>query len=78
MKLVHKITLGLLLATALVGTSFGQDGQPIKEDVKDAGKATGRAVKKTGKKIGRGSKKVVNKAAEKTAEGASKLEDKTK
>jgi hypothetical protein len=76
MKLIAKTTLGLFIA-GLGMSIFGQSGQPIKEDIKDAGKATGSAAKKTGKKVKRGTKKAVNKAAEKTEEGAAKVKDKT-
>jgi hypothetical protein len=49
----------------------------VKEDVKDAGKATGRAAKKTGKAIGKGTKKVVHAGAKGTRKGAGKVEEKT-
>lgn len=80
MKLAGTLALGLFLACTNVGSSFGQAAkkdQPITEDMKDAGKATGRAAKKTGKKIAKGTKKGVNKAAEKTEEGAAKVKEKT-
>ena len=67
-----------LLACALTVPGLAQDDKPIKDDLKDAGKATGHAVKKSGKKVKHATKKGVNKAADKTAEGAEKLSDKTK
>lgn len=77
-----QIVIGLAVALLSVGSSSGQtdtakQSQSAKEDVKDAGKATGRAAKKTGKAIGKGTKKVVNKAAGATEKGAAKVKDKT-
>jgi hypothetical protein len=59
-----------------VTAGWAQSDQGIKDDVKDAGKATGRAAKKTAKKVKNGSKKVVNKSAEATEKGAHKVEQK--
>ncbi len=75
---VGALSCGLAGVPAMAG---GQDpvkkNQSIGDDLKDAGKDTGRAAKKSGKKIKRGSKKVVNKAAEGTEKGAAKVRDKT-
>jgi hypothetical protein len=83
MRVIGRITLGLLLAFAGSEFSFGQtdqakQNQSAARDLKDAGKATGRAAKKTGKAVGKGTKKVANKAAAKTEEGAAKVKDKTR
>lgn len=62
---------------SLTGAVFAQTDQGAKEDVKDAGRATGRAAKKTGRKIKRGTKKAVHGAANKTEEGADKVKQGT-
>ena len=82
MRFIGSITLGLLLAFAGGESSFGQTDQPKQnqsaaEDLKDAGKATGRAAKKTGRAVAKGTKKAANKAAAKTEEGAAKVKEKT-
>jgi hypothetical protein len=59
------------------GAVWAQEKDGVKEDIKDAGKATGRAAKKTGKAIKKGTKKVVNAGAKATRKGAEKVEDKT-
>ena len=80
MRSFGAIALGLLLAFGSAELSFGQtakQGQSAKEDLKDAGKATGRAAKKTGSAVKKGTKKAANKTAEKTEEGAAKVKQKT-
>ena len=82
MRFIGNLSLGLLLAIAGVGSTFGQTDQPKQnqsaaQDLKDAGKATGRAAKKTGRTVAKGTKKAANKAAAKTEEGAAKVKDKT-
>lgn len=75
MKLKYALAVGAL-ACGLIGVpATAQEG--VKEDLKDAGKATGRAAKKTGKKIKNTTKKGVNKAAEATEKGAEKVREKT-
>jgi hypothetical protein len=76
MKLKYALIAGALACGFAIAPIQAQD-QPIKDDVKDAGKATGRAAKKTGKKVKKGSKKAVNKSAEATEKGAAKVKDKS-
>ena len=76
MKITKWVIGGLFIGTLAASGAFADD-KTVKEDVKDAGKATGHAVKKTGKNIKKGTKKVVNKGAEKTEEGADKVRRKT-
>jgi hypothetical protein len=77
MKFTYALVAGALACGLVISPIQAQDDKGVKEDVKDAGNATGRAAKKTGKKIKKGSKKVVNKAAEGTEKGAAKVKDKT-
>ena len=77
MKTIAVAFFGLFLAGIGTGSAWGQSDQSIKGDLKDAGKATGRAAKKTGSKVKKGTQKAVNKAAEKTEDGAAKVKDKT-
>jgi hypothetical protein len=77
-----KICLSTLaLAVFLCSTAASaqqRSDQGIKQDVKDAGKATGRAAKKTGKKVAKTTKKGVNKAAEGVEKGAGTVKEKTR
>lgn len=80
MKIHYVLTIGALacgLVNVPVRAQSAKD-QSIKEDVKDAGKATGRAAKKTGKKIKHGTKKAINKGASETEKGANKVKRETK
>jgi len=74
---MKKAIIGCALVGLFSSLTFAADDKPIKDDVKDAANATGRAAKKTGKKVKRGTKKVVNKAAEGTEKGADKVRQKT-
>ncbi|HYR87443.1 MAG TPA: hypothetical protein VE422_25390 [Terriglobia bacterium] len=79
MKYVMVWLLGGLLVAGSSGTAFAQENKDkgVKEDVKEAGKATGRAAKKSGKAIKKGTKKVVHAGAKKTRQGAGAVEEKT-
>jgi predicted small secreted protein len=76
-----KRLMSWVIAAALVagsGSAWAQNNNNgVKEDIKDAGKATGNAAKKTGKAIKKGTTKVVHKSAKATKKGAEKVEDKT-
>lgn len=82
-----------ILCTALAAISLFADEASIGDDLKTAGKASGRAAKNStvvagkaigngavalGKALGRGSRKVTNFTAGATAKGAGKLEEKTR
>jgi hypothetical protein len=79
MKRLMVWLLGGVLAAGSAGAALAQENKDkgVKEDVKEAGKATGRAAKKTGKAIKKGTKKVVHAGAKKTRQGAGKVEEKT-
>jgi hypothetical protein len=77
MQTIKKSIIGCTLAGLFSVLTFAADDKPIKDDVKDAANATGRAAKKTGRKVKHGTKKVVNKAAEGTEKGANKVRQKT-
>jgi len=75
-----KRLMTFLIAAALtIGSSaaFAQQNSGVKQDVKDAGKATGNAAKKTGKVVKKTTKKVVHAGAKTTEKGAAKVEKKT-
>ena len=71
--------LSAFLVAGSASATLAQENKDkgVKEDVKDAGKATGRAAKKTGKAIKKGTKKAVNAGAKGTRKGAGKVEEKT-
>jgi len=88
MKFTYALMAGALACGLAVSPVSAQDDKGVKDDLKTAGKATGRAAKKTGKKVKKGTekgaKKVadvtekgVHKAADATAKGATKVKDKT-
>ncbi len=79
MKLSYILTVGALACglTGITASAQTKRDQSIGEDLKEAGKDTGRAAKKTGKKVKHGTKKAVNKAAEGTEKGADKVRQKT-
>ena len=80
MRLKYALTVGAL-ACGLVGvpapaqtkdrpkSDRAKNEQGIVDDLKDAGKATGRAAKKTGKKVKHGAEKV----ADETVDGTKKV-----
>jgi hypothetical protein len=82
MKLNYILTVGAL-ACGLTGvpgmaqTGATKKDQSVGQDLKDAGKDTGRAAKKVGHKVKRTSRKAVNKAARGTEKGADKVRQKT-
>lgn len=82
------LLLSALGVVSIAGARPVAQDNSIKQDVKDAGKDTGKAAKKTGKDIKKGTKKAakatakgtkkgVHKAASATADGADKVKDKT-
>jgi hypothetical protein len=65
-------------ATLLVGFGAQNDNAPsAKQDMKDAGKSSGRAAKKSANEAKRTVKKGVNKSAKEVKKGAQKAQDKT-
>jgi len=79
MKHMMAWLLGGMLAAGSMGSALAQENKDkgAKEDVKEAGKATGQAAKKTGSAIKKGTKKVVHAGAKKTRQGAGAVEQKT-
>jgi len=84
-KPILKSLLVLALAIPLSGhvwagglqSDQAQSDSGMKQDVKNAGRDTGRAAKKGAKKVKKGTKKGGHTGAKKTREGANKVEDKT-
>ena len=65
-------------ATLLVGFGAQNDNSPsAKQDMKDAGKSSGRAAKKGAGEAKKTVKKGVNKSAKKVKKGAQKVQNKT-
>lgn len=73
----NRLFLSLAAATLSMGMAFAQNDTGVKQDVKEAGQATGRAAKKTGRKIKKGTKKAINKSAGAVENGADKVRTKT-
>ena len=75
-RLLGWIVVGAL-AFGSIPARAQQKDTPVKDDVKQAGKSTGRAAKNTGKAVKKQTKKVVHGAAKATRKGAQKVEGKT-
>jgi len=73
------LSLALLCgATVLLGFGAQNDNAPsAKQDMKDAGKSSGRAAKKSAHEAKKTAKKGVNKSAKKVKKGAQKVQNKT-
>jgi hypothetical protein len=87
-KKLSIVALCLLGAVSMASAYPAAQDNSIKQDTKDAGKATGDAAKKAGKDVTKGTKKAakatangtkkgVHKAAGATEKGADKVKDKT-
>jgi hypothetical protein len=83
-KRISIVALCLMGAVSMAPTYLAAQDTSIKQDTKDAGKATGDAAKQTGKdvkkgtkKAAKGTKKGVNKAAKGTEKGANDVKNKT-
>lgn len=77
MKFLARIFIVVLFCSLIGAVALAQSDEGIKDDVKQAGKATKRATKKTAKQTQKQTKKAIHKSAKKTREGAQKLEDKS-
>jgi hypothetical protein len=75
-RILGSIVAGALALSGLAAYAQQKDNT-IKDDAKQAGKATSRAAKKTGKVVKKQTKRVVHGGAKATRKGAEKVEGKT-
>ena len=73
------LTLAFFCGTALLAGFGAQNDNTssAKQDMKDAGKSSGRAAKKSAREAKKTVKKGVNKSAKKVKKGAQKVQNKT-
>ena len=77
MKRNYALFVGALACGLAVSPLPAHEDKGVKDDLKQAGKATGHAAKKTAKTVKKGTQKGLNKAAAATEKGAAKMKDKT-